>query len=263
MKINNLEKKDFSEKIDWDRAFPKKSSPDFLERVYQNWQNLERAELNKKGDTAFRLYREFKPDKGRINKSTIFYLWLYLCLNRSWERNEKITFSEKRGEKTACHEKCWSDEVGKVLGQLEIRFPYNLQIQTLRKYTNRKDFKSVIAWTATDPGISIVIGKIFIEGAKAFKKMAEGFKNKQIDFNNLKLNFRFANYIRLQKYVKKRNLMRTLGINKEKCDLLLTEAESQGFIKTLRYPHNSIWIIHIKHRKRPISKHSASIDTRN
>ena len=80
--------------------------------------------------------------------------------------------------------------------------------------------------------------------------MAEVFKNKQIDYNNLKLNFKFANYIRLQKYVKKRNLMRTLGINKKKCDLLLTEAKSQGFIKTIRCPHNLIWIIHISPRKK-------------
>jgi len=256
MQINNLEKKDFSEKIDWDRAFPKKSSPDFLNQVSQNWQNLERGEFNKKGNSALRLYREFKPSKGRINEYTIFTLWLFLCLKRPWKRNWKITFSERSGKNI------W-DEMDGVLEQLKIHFPDNLQIQTLRKYTNRKDFKSIIVWTAADPGISVVIGKIFIEAAKAFEKMAEVFKNKQIDFNNLKFNFKFASYIGSQKYVKKRNLMRTLGINKEKCDLLLTEAESQGFIKTLRYPHNSIWIIHIKHRKRPISKHSASIDTRN
>jgi len=244
MKINNLEKKDFSEKIDWDRAFPKKSSTDFLERVHQNWQNLEKAELNKKDNIALRLYHEFKSDKGRINKFTIFYLWLYLCLNRPWKRNLKITFSERRGKNILI-------KVDGVLEQLKIRFPNNIQIQTLRKYTNRKDFKSIIVWTvAADPGISVVIGKIFIEGAKALEKIAEAFKNKHIDYKSLEINFKFAAYIRSQKYIKKRDLMRKLGINKEKCDLLLTEAESQDFIKTIRCPHNSIWIIHNNPRKK-------------
>ena len=137
MKINNLEKKDFSEKIDWDRAFPRKSSTDFLNQVSQNWQNLERREFNKKGNSALRLYREFKPPKGRINEFTIFYLWLCLCLKRPWEKNWKITFSEKSSETI------WL-EVDKVLEQLKISFPDNFQIQTLENIQKEKTLKALL-----------------------------------------------------------------------------------------------------------------------
>lgn len=234
MNTKDLERKDF-----WDTAYPKQSSKDFLNRVSQNWQNLEKGEFNKKGNAALRLYHEFKPAKGRINELTMFYLWLYLCLNRPWERNWKTIFSDKR------HEKIMT-KIDGVLSQLEITDKPSLQIQTLRKHTNRKDFKSVIAWAAVDPGISAVIGKIFIEGAKAFRKigegMAEALKNKHIDWKSLKLNFKFANYISSQKYVKKRDLMRKLAINKKLCELLLTEAVNQNFIKLQEFSQKTVWI---------------------
>lgn len=247
LKINNLERHRFSEKIDWEGAFPKKSSQNFLNQVRQNWQNLERGEVNKKGNAALRLYNEFRPAKGRIDKFTIFSLWLYLCLNRPWERNWKVIISDyykgkarisKRDNET---QKNWI-KLDEILDQLEIGFPDYPQIHTLRRYTKRKDFKNVITWTAADPGVSVVIGKMFIEGAKAFERMAEGSKDKHIDYKSLKLNFKFANYVRSQKHVKKRDLMRKLMINKKECDLLLTEAVNQNFIKLKEFSQNTVWI---------------------
>jgi hypothetical protein len=239
MKTNKLEKRNLSMKIDWDKVYPKQSSPDFLERVHQNWQNLNGG-FNKKDNDLLRLYHKFKPVRGKINKETIFYLWLFLCIYRPWEKGWQIIFSERRDNGNI-----WN-KIYSVTDQLKKDFPLGPEVRTLRKHTRRKDFKFIITSLAVNPDIFIGITKIF-------EKIAEGFNRsftiKQIDYNNLKLNFKFANYIRSQRHVKKRDLMRKLGINKRDCDLLLDEAVSQNFIKLKKFSHNSIWIIYINSRK--------------
>lgn len=222
MKTNELEIQNFFGKPDWDGVYPQLSSLKFYNQARNYWQNINANKLNE----------GLKPTRGKVNELTMFYLWLYLCIERPWEKKWKGNFTQKKADEI------W-DKFCDLSDQLNIFNELNPpDPRSLKKYIKRDDFQKVVTLASMDPFVFKKITEIFTTLCKPLKKLS-------YYMDDLKLNFKFADYIRSQKHVKKRNLMRTLGINKETCNLLLTEAEDQGFIKTQRCPHNSIWIIYI------------------
>jgi len=59
-----------------------------------------------------------------------------------------------------------------------------------------------------------------------------------------------------QRYYRKRDLMRKLGINKEHCDLILKWAKDRDLIKLNDYPQRSVWITW----NEPSKRHRKSIN---
>jgi len=228
----DLRKRKFLKEMD--KVYPRKNSPGFIKHIDQTWRNLENDYYIE------RLNQEFKPNRGKIDKLTIFYLWLFLCLERPWEKDGECSISEKVGEDT------WI-EIYDVLDKLPRDFPDlpDLDPRTLRKYRKRWDFILIATWIAVDQKSLIKLGKAILRLGKKMKSFGEqlrkiGSKNQ----GRWKLISKFIEFLKLQKYVSKRDLMRKLGINKKDCDSLLREAEKKGFVRIKQLPQNSIWIIY-------------------
>jgi ribosomal protein S25 len=237
MKTIDLERRRFLRQMD--KAYPKENSPGFTERVKLVWQNLDDDYYIEK------LSQEFKPNRGKINKLTLFYLWLILCFQQPWEKDEKCRLSEKRldslsGSQEAANKDIWG-KINNIFEQQKDFLNYP-EMRTLRNYMKREDFMLIAAWIAVDQKPLIKLGKTII---RLKNKMRSNWKQfKKIDFKRWKLISKFIKFLKSQKYISKRDLMRKLGINKKDCDSLLREAESRGFIKVKKYSNNSVWIIY-------------------
>ena len=236
MKTIDLERRRFLRQMD--KAYPKENSPGFTERVKLVWQNLDDDYYIEK------LSREFKPNRGKINKLTLFYLWLFLCIERPWEKERKYILDEKQGKNIYNKFYDISDKLG-------VDFPDAPNPNTLKKHLKRENFDQTVSWIAIDPKELVAkLGKVFI---KLEKKISLFQKNvlrigqkyfKKIDFEYAKLFYKSLKFIELKKHISKRDLMRKLGINKKDCDSLLREAERQGLVRIKQFPQNSVWIIY-------------------
>jgi len=211
-------------------SYPKESHANFEKLVEKNW-----IKFNTEKDcVALKLYRflnESKPpgtSQGyKIKKKTAFFLWLFLCYRRPWEKNRRLTWKE-------CENKIWFYLPAKE----------NFDIQNFRRLSKRPDFNWIITLAAWSPKYFKDIGQKsyrLLEVVEFAKKSFSKINLKQIRFLE-----KFIHLIDEEKYIKKIDLMRKLGINKKTCELYLKEGERQGLLKVISSPGNPVWIIQNK-----------------
>ena len=221
---------------DFDRAFPKKESKNFLERAAQNWKNLMEERIEKEDYYAAILYFQLKTKKYKLDKFYVFILWLILCVKRPWEKGWKFSLSEKD-----------LNEISSLLEKIIKDFPELPDLPTLRKYWRREKFKEDVALTTLVPMLS---------------KLKEPFKDcfeeilKNLKPNLWEIVFKFIDEISSQRYYTKRDLMRKLRISKDQFDLILKWAEDRDLIKHEKFPQGSVFITW----NEPPKKHEKSIN---
>jgi hypothetical protein len=181
-------------------------------------------------------HRNFKrPRRGGIKESTIFYLWVF---SRMLIENKNFILSEKSGD----------DAYIKAVNFLKKKnigdppdFPKDMR--TLKKYFNRPLFKLMVAWIEQKASLLPQLRKLgkrinapFEETRKKMSRKIEKFEK---DWKIIK---KFLAILKKEKYIKKADLTRRLGINKNFREWLIEEAIGQGYIK--RVENGLSWIIH-------------------
>jgi len=231
MKTKELEKQKYLKQMSV--AFPKKDSLGFIERVIQI-----SKDLNSDVYVAA-LSRELRPSRGSINKATIFYLWLLLCIERPWESGWEYFLNEKGWEKF------WT-KACKIVDKLPENSVDYIDILTIKKHRKRENFDRIVSWAAIDPKI---FNKVVRPLAKKVFKVNEVMKLlarslKKIGDRRTELVIKFNKLVKAEKYIRKRDLMRKLSINSAMCDSLLKQAENRNFATAKKFSQNSTWIIY-------------------
>lgn len=231
--------KDF---VDFDRAFPKVDSEDFLKRAAQNWKNLVEETIEEDDYYLALLYFGLKTKGYKLTEFNVLILWLILCFERPWKKNWRVSLSERKGKDI------WI-KIRKILVELEVDFSsYQYpDLRTLRGYIKKEKFKDHVIETTLIPMLS---------------KLEEPFKAFFVDlFKELKSNqwktvFRFMDEMSSQEHYRKSDLMRKLRIKKEQFDLILKWAKDLGLIKLKEFPQGTVFIIW----NEPSERHRKSID---
>lgn len=198
--------------------------------------------------------REFKPRRGGIKESTIFYLWVALCI---WKEDKRFSLSEQRDDFHSEDEKNFWDKIRNYLDEHNIReedclkFP---ETRTIKKYFNRPLFKLMVELISTPiEQKALLLKKMRILGMKLlapFENIKNHLSLKEIDRmeKTWKIIKKFLAILKDEKYIKKTDLpdlpglMRRLGINKNFYEWLIEEAIDQGYVKRLE--KNSSWIMY-------------------
>lgn len=222
---------DLLREADFDKIFPKEGSPDFNKHVRQNWGNLNVEKIEGKYCQAAILYQISKPKRNKLNKFYIFILWLFLCLERPWEKNWKYSLSEKGGKDI------WV-KIDKILSNIPEDFSdtWYPDIQTIRKYMKEEDCKKKV--------VAVILGPNFIKFSKTLWWVLNKPVFKKLDRKRIKYLFKFMNILETQRIIRKWDLMRKFQADKGYFDFLLKKAEKEKFIKIKKFPHNSAWIIY-------------------
>lgn len=238
-----------------ERMFPKTDTPGFIENATREWHNLLKGITEGRCTIASRLRDSLKPKRGKLKEYTVFVVWLILCLERPWERPDfmkltlnhwiedgqnkvwRFNLTEKHGENI------WN-RIGGILARIDA-YPYNFQLRTLRNHLKKSKLKSVVISQLIDPNIFYGFGEPFKKFGKSVRSMAEAMR--QLIRPDLIRSARLLEYLKKQKHVSKRDLMRKFGINKTRCDYLLEYilSEDENYIKILDgLPDNSVWIVY-------------------
>lgn len=214
-----------------EKAYPQESSPDFYDRIYQNWQNLKKGRIKGKDCYASMLYRELKPKRGKIRKFAAFVMYLILCLERPWEKEWKLSLSIQNF-------KSMENKINKILKKIPEDFPDLPDPKTLRRFKGKKLFKwkvHGIAEIAENPEIFKKLNQL-ITFILRWKPLKEPLKKIDFEYWNILV------YLHSQRHTTKRDLYKKLRINSQRCNSILKKAEKQGFIKIKKHLHESVWI---------------------
>ena len=240
-----------------ERVFPKTDSPGFIKHAVKEWSNLQGGKHEGQFTMSSQLRNRLKQKRGRlINKFTIFIVWIILCLERPWENQEfkqlsikdiiedgqikawRFNLTEKSGENI------WN-RIDKILNQILDDYPDNFQLRTLRNHLNKGKLRSAIV--AHFIGIEQfgVLGRALYEYLNPIRLLAKSIG--QLFTPEFIQAAQIFAYIKKEKYVKKRDLIRKFGITGERCDCLLNylKAEDMSYLKILdSFPNKSVWIVY-------------------
>lgn len=205
---------------------------------------------------ASRLFRHLKPKRGKIDKFTIFIIWLLLCLERPWERLEfmnmsmldftedglakawRFNLTEKSGENI------WN-RIDKLLDDILEDYFINLQLRTLRQQLKKSRLKSMIFSLLIEPNLYRSLGESFSEFEKSLAPLTEAMS--KLGRSDLFHAASIMEYLKEQKYINKRDLMRKFRINKTRCDCLLEYilSEDESYLNIIDgLANNSVWIVY-------------------
>ncbi len=218
LKTNKLKK--------YDAAYPRISSSDFYERVAANWEALQTGNVNGQDSTSTRLQKQIH---GR--KFNILTLWLYLCIERPWEKNWILP---------PLNEGMFTN-IGGILRRLHSDFPQFPEIRTLRRQINIEDLKKLVRHSTFDP--------------EQVKEVAESISNFMramlpktglLDNPNIKLLGKMYDVLSKEPHINRSALQRKLRTDKSTLLKILDFAESIGEINRIATVHNSEWIVYRK-----------------
>lgn len=243
LKTMNLETwnliKDF---VDFDRAFPKVDSEDFLKRAAQNWKNLVEETIEEDDYYLALLYFGLKTKGYKLSEFNVLILWLILCFERPWQKNWRFSLSERKGKDI------WI-KIRKILVELPVDFSsYQYpDLRTLWSYIKKEKFKDHVIETTLIPMLS---------------KLEEPFKAffgdllKELKSDHWIAVFKFMDEMSSEGCYRGSDLMPKLRINKDQFDLILKWAEDRDLIKLKKYPQGTVFIIW----NEPSERHRKSID---
>ncbi len=209
---------------DFEDPFPQEDSPDFMDRVSRNWENLRNNDIESEDCYALILHKKFKPNRNKVNKFYSFCLWLFLCLDRPWEKNWKLPISEKK-----------YDQIYSVLNVLADSYPDLPDIQTIRKRVKKENFEEIVAFLPFRP-MFMKIGETF--------RASKIYIQENFPYKELKLLHRFHELIKTERIITKREIMRRLKIERDYCEFLIKKAEEENIITLHQAPKNRLWIIY-------------------
>ena len=239
-----------------ERMFPKTDAPGFIEHASREWHNLMKGITEGRCTIVSRLRDSLKPKRGRLKEYTVFVVWLILCLERPWERPAfmKLTLNHwiEDGQNKAWQfnlteehgENIWN-RIDAILARFLDDYPTSFQLRTLRNQLKKSKLKSVVISQLIDPNIFYGFGAPFKKFGTSIRSLAESMR--QLIRPDLIQSARLLEYLKKQKHVSKRDLMRKFGINKTRCEYLLEYilSEDESYIKILDgFTNNSVWIVY-------------------
>jgi hypothetical protein len=239
-----------------ERMFPKTDAPSFLEHASREWHNLMKGITEGRCTIVSRLRDSLKPKRGRLKEYTVFVVWLILCLERPWERPAfmKLTLNHwiEDGQNKAWQfnlteehgENIWN-RIDAILARFLDDYPTSFQLRTLRNQLKKSKLKSVVISQLIDPNIFYGFGAPFKKFGKSIRSLAEAMS--PLFKSDLIQAARLFEYLKEQKHISKRDLMRKFGINKARCDYLLNYilSEDESYLKILDgFPNHSVWIVY-------------------
>ena len=215
-----------------DKFYPKEDK-DFHKRIRREWKHLKDGKTEGKDCTASVLFLHLKTRRREPIKHTVLVLWLYLCIDRPWEKNWQYSLRKK------VH-----DRIRERLKKSGTGSKFN--IETLKKHISKKSFRGIVI----APIQFNQIMENFIPARDQFmEKVKRLDQNESVEwpriFTKEHADFihsipRVHDYIRSQKFMGRRDLMRKFKINKAQCDLILETLRDD--IKIKEWPTGSIGI---------------------
>ena len=174
MKIKEIDNNEF---MKWETVFPREGTPEFEDRIIQMSKNLNNNIF------AYKIHQELKPKRGHRKKTTIFYLFIFLCLERPWEKGWEYYLDAKKEKKV-------NDKINKILHRLPGNFDeYQAPNPSIiKKYLEQRDFQRIVEWSAMNPEILVKMFQPFAKRAFKFQK-AMGMTLKRLN----KIDFEYAN----------------------------------------------------------------------
>ena len=163
-----------------------------------------------------------------------FNHWIEDGQNKVWRFN----LTEEHGENI------WN-RIDTILARVLDDYPTNFQLRTLRNHLKKSKLKSVVISQFIDPNLFYGLREAFNKIGKSVRSMAEAMS--LLFRPDLIQAARLFEYLKEQKHIRKRDLMRKFGINKSRCDYLLEYilSEDESFLKILDgLPDNSVWILY-------------------
>ena len=220
--------------------FPAPSHPEFLVQVHQNLTSGSR-------ESSFSIFmKEMKRINPKFRKYGLFLFWLFLCLRRPW-KSEGFPSGRLRVKSADM------ENIITILMRLKERYGADFPDsypgeRTVRAHVKRGRFESRYAYMSSSRAIAeAAIKKLGPGGAERILEMIrtallKGLREGPDPFELLELEKKLCRLLTNAPFIKLRDLQRRLHWNAELCRAVVGFAETQGWIRIKRLPHDSAWV---------------------
>ena len=189
----------------------------FLELVYMNLKNHKNRQLDDPASEFAWFYQFVKMAKRHAHKAMIFSLWLYLCIERPWQKAEFLLGWRMHRSSKVQH------IVAGILDDLGRKYDVTITETQLDKGFSLYEKDNLVrmciaAYASLGPGIVERPQQIFLVG-------------------------KFRQILKSGSVITKREIQKKLRISADQINALISEEKKRGTIQTIEKPCNSLWVI--------------------
>lgn len=188
----------------------------FLKLVYLNFKNYKNRRFDGPAREFAWFYECIKKAKPHAHETTIFSLWLYLCIVRPWRKTDFLVgWRMHRSSKV-------QDIIAEILGDLRLKYGVTI---------SEPQFKRGFSLYERDEATKMYI---------MFYTWGPGLPER---LRQLVLKYKFLRLVRSGSVITKREIQRKLRISTDQINAWISEEKKRGVIQTIEKPCNSLWVI--------------------
>lgn len=215
----------------YSKTYPSPLKTRFFHYAIENWKNLVHDKTFGGNYWAALLHKQLSGTKHEPLKTTSFFLWLTICIQRPWENKWQLEANSRLIE-----------DISNIIIKFSKIPLIPPDVSTLRRHITKEDFIVVIKL------LPALTQEFRNKWSILFKKLQKQLLlpiNEFKTFENIDIEFlKFAFYIKEKKFVHKSELLRRFHIKKEHRDLLLNKLKNEPLTKDLFKVTSYSWVIY-------------------